>query len=373
MKFGEILLILIVAILLLYTIHEITSKQSVCADKLPTVNVDDESDTVGKKKEHYDLEISDVTAVECGTKCTEGLNCAGFGYKPVEAKCYLSKSAILGRPMESLYSDSYSKLDRRCNKINRITDDKRIDGNTLTANSVYICSDGENNTATEFQYANLGGSALESARTTIFDRADSDIVTPTNVKYDVYEITWPKTKPASSQTEGPVPLVGPKDKLLASDQSSNVFGFIESDKEFLGQYVLAHQCVSNTPLFDCLKYCENNPNCAGTEWNRALVKKSDDGKYDYLYENVCCPKSVIKQIIPRRDKLDRGRFYVKKPLKEMISRDKVVVSKAEFNDVPTNNRFALKITEIDKSEFNSDATNQNVKFVEGNLDDLPTY
>lgn len=319
------------------------------------------------RKEHYDMKIPDISVTECGTRCTEGLNCSGFAYKPTELKCYLSKTPIFGSPINSIYKDDYSLIDRRCNKINRITDDRRLDGNTLTNNSVYLCSDGEHDVTTQFQYANLGATALESVKSTIFDRADSDIITPTNVSYEVYEIDWPKSK--STQTTSINPFY-----TSNNTNSHNIdkrYGFIESDKEFLGQYLLAHQCVANVPLFDCLKYCENNPNCAGTEWNKSLVSRAD-GLTEYLYENVCCPKTVIKKIIPRRDKFNRGRFYIKKDLLQMTDRDKVTFSKADFDSVPpTNDRFIIPMTKLDQPpEFNEDATSQNVYSLEVTYDNL---
>lgn len=318
--------------------------------------------------EHYDLELPNISPTECGTQCTEGINCAGFAYKPIEKKCYLSKTAILGEPMESLYSDQYSKLDRRCNKINRITDAKRIDGNSLTENSIYVCSDGENNTATEFQYANLGASALDGTKTTIYDTADKDKLVPENVKYEVHDITWPTTK-IDSNAIAAQPYVN----MLSSGTSSKQFGFVESDKEFLGQYALAHQCVVNVPFFDCLKYCENDPNCAGTEWNKSMIKQSAKGDYNYLYENVCCPKSVIKKIIPRRKEFDRGRFYVKKNLMDILQRDKVVLTKADFSQsaVPINKRFDLKVTDFDTADVN-DPKQQPIE-VEGVTDPVYEY
>lgn len=293
--------------------------------------------------ENYDIEIPDLTVDECGTRCTQGVNCTGFAYKPTEAKCYLSKTAILGEPMNSIYSDAYSKLDRRCNKIFRITDDRPIDGNTMTRNSIYICSDGEKNTATQYQYANNGGTALETATTTIFDRADMDIATPVNVSYKVYDIDYPKVKPDDSKLK-PFITKGNKPK-------ENEYGFVESDKEFLGQYMLAHQCVVNVPLFDCLKYCENNENCAGTEWNKSLVIRSDTDNKDYLYENVCCPKSVIKQIIPRRNKMNRGKFYVKKKLQDITDTNKITISKLNPNDKNTNDKFYLNMTHFDSNNL----------------------
>jgi len=255
----------------------------------------------------------------------------------------------------------------------------------MTSNSVYICSDGERSTATEFQYANGGSTSLESVKTTIFDRADSDITTPVDVSYKTYEIVWPYVKPPKptgivpfypdgsplSRNPSSSPSSSSKNKESIEIENGNKYGFIESNKEFLGQYLLAHQCVVNVPLFDCLKYCENNPECAGTEWNKAIVKQSDTGKFDYLYENVCCPKTVIKQIIPRRDKMDRGRFYVKKELKDMMNRDKIIMTKADFSKdavPPTNKRFALKMTKID-TQFDDNPDTQNVNYIEAVFDD----
>jgi hypothetical protein len=238
--------------------------------------------------------------------------------------------------MEALYKDEYSKLDRRCNKMSKISDNRLINSNVLTENSIYLCSDGENNVSTEFQYANHGASALVSVNSTIFDRADSDIRVPIDVDYKLYQIDWPTVKedliPQSlKKLEKKNPKTAKQDKYI----------FVESDKEFLGQYLLGHQCTVNVPFYDCIKFCEQNQKCAGTEWNEAMVKT--DGKSNYVYENVCCPKSIIKEVIPRRNEFNRGKFYVKKKLDEMPDRDKILVTKSDLNKMPPmNDRFALQ-------------------------------
>lgn len=323
--------------------------------------------------EHYDLEIPDISVTECGTYCTEGINCVGFAYKPVEGTCYLSKTSILGEPIDSLYKDVYTKLDRRCNKINRITDDKIIDDNTMTRNSIYICSDGESNAATEFQYANMGGTSLENVRTTIFDRADSDNIKPVEVQYEIRDIDWPKTKTKKTDNISFKPMFL-DDSTKSNTQSSIInnkkYGFIESDNEFLGQYMLHHQCVANVSLFDCIKYCENNQLCAGTEWNKSIINRDDDD-INYLYENVCCPKKIISKIIPRRDKMSRGKFYVKKEIDNL--KDPIVLSKIKTQNglglelVPFNKSFHLKMTDIDKENKNN-KNNVNYKFIEADFD-----
>jgi hypothetical protein len=171
------------------------------------------------KIEHYDGKMTGLTITECGTECTKAINCVGFGYKPITRECFLAKKPVIGKPltldnikedriflgyfdkmaavmnpMYSLYADEYSKLDTRCNKINNILDNKRVDGITLTENSVYMCSDGESNLATQFQYANLGGTSLEKVTPNVYDRANSDIVVPEYVSYETYHIDWPTKK-----------------------------------------------------------------------------------------------------------------------------------------------------------------------------------
>ena len=312
--------------------------------------------------EHYDTKISNISLSECGTRCTEGRNCSAFAYKPIDNICYLAQHGILGKPYDSLYVDEYSKLDKRCNKINKLTDSKRIDGNSLTENSIYLCSDGENNTVNEFQFANLGASAIIN---------DTDI--PDAVKYEVYDITYP-TEKTDPNIIADIPYKNPNIKniednnQITTDQniSNNKFGFIESNNEFLGQYLLAHQCVVNVPLYDCLKYCENNPECIGTEWNKTLFKDTDQSNNQkYMYEGVCCPKTIIKKIIPRRSDVSNGRFYIKKNLSDLIERDKIILTKANLNTIPIDDndkQFNLDVFSEYNNIMSEDVSNHSYKY-----------
>lgn len=279
------------------------------------------------KTEHYDLIIPNISVIECGTKCTNGTNCSAFAYKPTENKCYLSKSSILGQPEDGLYSNEYSKLDRRCNKINKMIEENRIDNNSLTQNSIYMCSDGEYGLSTRFQYANLGASSLESTNSTIYDRANADILTPVNMSYDVHEIEFPKTIPD-------------KNAILNIQEpiKTNNYGFLESDKEYLGQYLLGHQCVVNTSLIDCLSYCKNNSKCSGVEWNEKFTDENG------VHGNVCCPKSIIKQIIPRRTKFENGKFYVKHDIEKLNKQkfnDIISLSKENISNIENKNNLSI--------------------------------
>lgn len=337
--------------------------------------------------EGFDGRISNITLTQCGTECTISENCLGFAYKPVISTCYLSKRPILGEPTESPYRSEYSKLDRRCNKINPINDVDYINDLSLTQNSVYVCSDGNNNLNTEFQYANLGASSLETGDT-IGRSAGGGVPTkvadrpataaPVAVNYDIYDIKYPdpelgplkdlepnfpklvrmndqEIRDAQRAANIPLPITE-REQILISPNLTDESGrsaFIESDMEFLGQYLLAHQCVVNVPFYDCIKFCANDPKCAGTEWNKSIIRS--DGKNNYVYENVCCPKQVIKKIIPRRNQFSRGKFYVKTDLDLIKGRDSIMLTRQDFkhpneiddlrSTIQSNPRFDLQMTD----------------------------
>ena len=320
-----------------------------------------------KTIEGYDGKISNITLAQCGTECTIGENCHGFAYKPVISTCYLSKRPILGEPVESAYNNEYSKLDKRCNKINPINDIDAIDDRTLTQNSVYVCSDGEANDSSEFQYANLGASSLETGDyvggvagrgvpTKIGDRPDT--AAPLAVNYDVYEIEYPdpelgplrdlepnfpklvRLNDAQLRARQGLSTDAERETILISDKLRDDSGrsaFIESDMEFIGQYLLGHQCVVNVPLYDCVKFCDNQAKCSGVEWNKSIVRPGTDDKgnpdgTNLVYENVCCPKQVIKKIIPRRNQFSRGKFYVKTSLDKVKGRDSLVLTRQNLQN-----------------------------------------
>jgi len=135
------------------------------------------------QKEYYTIKLDDVSLSTCGTICTEGVNCSGFGYKPKKKTCYLSKKSIFGIPYDENYEKDYSKLDKRCNKINKINDDTIFANDIYTRNSVYSCSDGEKNIPNIFQFANYGSTYLNDFENQLL---------PEKVNYDTYYIDWDK-------------------------------------------------------------------------------------------------------------------------------------------------------------------------------------
>lgn len=283
--------------------------------------------------ENYDAVIQDISSTECGTKCTNATNCHGFGYKPNERKCYLSKTGILGKPSDSLYANEYSILDRRCNKMDYLTVDNNryINDETLVSNSLYMCSDGAYNFSNKFQYANNGASSLGGQ--------GKNKLRPSKVRYDVVEITWPKSV-TDKISENVIYKSNSAVKNQHNDyQSKNTqyidknkdthdeeYGYIESDLEFLGQYMLPHQCTTKVPLFDCLRLCDPYKNCVGVEWNDGITM--DNG----TVQQVCCPKTIVSKIIPRREQFKNGKFYLKQDIDKLKNRNRIVIARSVPSD-----------------------------------------
>lgn len=279
--------------------------------------------------ECYDARIPNVSQSQCGTECTNRMKCAGFGYKPEGGMCYISKSAILGEPMDKLFSNEYSKLDKRCNKINKITDNDKINSMTLTENSIYICADGENNINSRFQYANYGATALDGFGTTVFDASESDVQEPLKVSY---QLNRDDIKQENDYISG-----------FTTEINKIKYKFIESGDEAIGLDIKNRQCVANVPFHSCLLQCKNNNSCVGVEWNK-YIKGTDE--YEQDYENVCCPKSTINKMIPRREQFKMGKFYIKTKVNDIIDDDTIVITNTEKEDI--SNKINVYIPEMYK-------------------------
>jgi hypothetical protein len=74
-----------------------------------------------------------------------------------------------------------------------------------------------------------------------------------------------------------------------------------------------HKCSANISQHDCVKFCLNNSDCVGIEWNPTYTPKISSGEYE-LHRNVCCPKRLIVKIIPRREEFKNGNFYLKEKI-----------------------------------------------------------
>lgn len=256
--------------------------------------------------EHYDARISNMTIEKCGSICTKTIGCAGFSFDTKKNKCYLSKIPILGQPGESIYKDEYKSDHYRCNKLYVIKNTDDVNSNTLVKNAIYSCADHER-----------GLYDLEMIKDDkIIKPIDKDKIDNLTVeKYSLVGIDWAKEKIDIDINKSETKL----------NNKSNFFA--KREDEYLGQYTQPHMCVANIPELECLKQCSNDQNCVGVEWNPLLMKKVAGSRDKYkIYKNVCCPKAIIKEIIPRRDAFSDGRFYEKLEPNDNLDRSKIYVT-----------------------------------------------
>lgn len=279
--------------------------------------------------EGYDASIPNITPTQCGTECTNRMKCAGFGYKPKGGVCYISTTAILGEPLNKLFSENYSKLDRRCNKINKITDNDQLNSTTLTDNSIYMCADGENNINSRFQYANYGASSLDDYGTTIFDAIYADIPETEKVEYLL--------------NTDDIEQKGDYISGFITEPNEIKYKFVETNDEAMGLDVPGQQCTVNVPLNSCLLKCKNNNSCIGVDWNKYI---NTNDEYDDDYENVCCQKSKINKMIPRREQFKMGKFYKKINVDNITDENTLVIDNIEKEDI--SNQFNVYIPEMYK-------------------------
>lgn len=261
------------------------------------------------KKEHFDARIKNVSKEKCGNLCTSIIGCEGFSYDP-NGICYLSKTSILGKPFNSLFSSNYNPDFYRCNKTQPIMDPTDVLApELLKRNSLYFCSDSERgnyklNVIAETKRAELGD----------FDELDK-LEVP---EYQVIEdFVWPVDK---------------TDIVIGQVQDKNEYMMYEkSHDEFLGQYLYPQKCTNGISELDCLKICETDDRCIGVEWNPYYTKqKNQDSTGDQagdvnVYENICCPKTQIAQVIPRRKEFENGNFYTKKS-SDILNKDNIYIT-----------------------------------------------
>lgn len=68
-----------------------------------------------------------------------------------------------------------------------------------------------------------------------------------------------------------------------------------------GKYLKKYKCIKNIDQENCLKYCLNDNNCIGTEWNPQFENN----------KQVCCPYNVLGEFIQRSKPYALGKFYLK--------------------------------------------------------------
>ena len=268
-----------------------------------------------KTPEHFDNKITNMKEDTCANLCVKIAGCNGFAFDSFTNTCWLSKLPIFEKPLSSLYALDYNKDYLTCNKEKILPDPVIASSNDFKLNSTFKCKSGSgsgsdpNLNPTQYRiYDSDSYYKLDSlGNTGTGIPGTTDTITTTiqdiNIKpYPIYKVEWP---------------ISIEQKLTSSDleyillPETNVALFEEKPDEYLGQYVFEHKCVANTSKNDCMQTCKSNKTCVGVEFNPGFEQNGQ------IYKNVCCPKRIIKKIVPRKESKSNGKFYLKKTVSRL--------------------------------------------------------
>lgn len=255
-----------------------------------------------KISEHFDEKIRRTTKTNCGIACTKVFGCKGFQTDEANNICYLSKTPILGSPTKSVFAEDYSHTAERCNKVNAAVDIHELSETNRKANAAYICTPDDVNNEQTFKIYDNTEKIIDSLNDLKYINVD---------EYEFVDIDW----------NNDIVLDDYKNLVINPDKVKYITTLTEYDDEHLGQYMFDHRCSANISQYDCMKFCIDNDECLGTEWNPTYIKKIDspgtDDGYEYeIHKGVCCPKRVISKIIPRREEYANGHFYLKEKIRK---------------------------------------------------------
>jgi hypothetical protein len=249
--------------------------------------------------ENFDAKITGGDTTKCGIACTKLINCKGFMVGS-DGTCYLSKTPILGQPTNSVFANEYNNKTPICNKFKTFSD-TQISELDKKKNATFICVPNQKDSQQTYKI-------YDNKEKQIYSLEDLE-----NINVDPYtfvDIDWNKQLKLEDYPkliENPNP-----------DDKNNIVLLSQYTDEYLGQYMFPHKCVANISQLDCIKFCLNNEDCAGTEWNPVYTpvvsQTSDDTSAYELHNGVCCPKRKIIKNIPRRKEFEHGRFYLKEQL-----------------------------------------------------------
>lgn len=312
-------------------------------------------------KEHYDDRYTNSTLEKCAKFCKTTSQCTSFGYDKESKTCYPSKSPISDKPENSIHVDSYSPTNVICNKFKPITQPEKAPGFAeRRENSLFICSEREGLQPQQYFHNNDKLTKIDEGQNLDFitdvDQYKVKSYRWPRSKYDNDQLDLLLDVRKKQLTDNNLPSLEDigktvpinKDqieeeidseeiKIKTEDISKMIKTRFEdavvqtlnlpTQKEFekipdpeptinkndkyklykiykernKGEYLKGYKCVKDINLNNCLKYCNNNKECDGVEWNPKF----------YNYENVCCPYKNIGELVQRKDKHKHGKFYLK--------------------------------------------------------------
>lgn len=291
---------------------------------------------IKKDTEYFDQRVDGTTREQCGIICTKTLGCSGFAYDENNNFCYLSKDNIVLRPEKKNYTNFYNKKFPRCNKLYMIDDPYYNSRNNVLRNATYQCMNEEND--------------IDNKENIMYDMKERKNIDIKNInkesvnKYTFVEIDWVNT--------GPINLDNNLHLITNPTESNSVYIMKEYDEEFSGDYLYDHCCVRNISKEDCMKQCLDDKNCVGTEWNPVFMNKVGEPNKYTLIKNVCCPKRTINKVVPRRENMKLGHFYLKDVTnKNDIKKNNVLVDYENTNKNINKNEETGNYAKWNKYDF----------------------
>jgi hypothetical protein len=278
--------------------------------------------------ENFDGKIRTRSEYECANKCSGIYGCAGFTFDNKTNTCYLSKTPIAGKPVNTLFGDDFATTNQyTCNKVFTIMNQSQLEASRYNLNRAYNCYTNYNIVDPQvMNYYEVNTSETLSGPTNLDELKiqrnidDHDIKNMNTSPYKIIGIDWPNNI-KDNQTF----ILEANGGNLPTDESIYKYvTFIEDGDEHIGEYEYSHECSENIDKYDCLKMCNGSKKCTGVEWNPFLMINRGNKKYE-IHKNVCCPKTNIVEIIKRRPIYLNGKFYIKK-VESNLDNNKIYIS-----------------------------------------------
>lgn len=295
--------------------------------------------------EHYDARYTDVSVSDCAEWCKTNAGCSAFGYNKKNKTCYPSKNLITGKPFNSMYADEYLDTNATCNKPSPIMQPQKTPSFfSRRANAQYVCTESYNKYPKYFlfndnKFRDIGEGNMIDA---IFDVQNYEVkpyTWPKN-KFDyenldllvqnrAYDLRAPSTITNINNLVNVVPKFKPEQKLTQTKKVPIDYGIgaaitniinkkkvskpiidlstvsIGSKYKRINEYNSGkiNKCVTDIPLEACIKYCSDQDECVGVEWNPNFDNNM----------NVCCVYNNPGTFVERDNLKKLGKFYLKEP------------------------------------------------------------
>ena len=320
--------------------------------------------------EGYEDRFTGTSIDACANFCKTTAGCTSFAYDKTNDICYPSQVVISGNPIQSNHKDSYSKDHLHCNKVDTVkVPTKDLPFDERKSNAMFVCYEDEgkhpqlyfhnqgklnrldegqnfdylpevdnyevkpyrwpqskyNKDQLELLYEDRLKQYYLPSTVTDMDRvrqiSQEQVITRDVLDKEFTEMN--KTDQINIQKEETViekmpkfvadiiqdnmqlPNKVPTQTINDTTKVDHVFRIYDNHNH--GQYLKEHKCTSGVKHQNCLKYCLENKDCVGVEWNPLFKNKKE----------LCCPYRTIDKLGRREKEYINGKFYLKAPINDL--------------------------------------------------------